>query len=84
MRIRIRAALGQTLPKRLIWLAEGAGKEFIEELRVFPMSDKKLDVLDESEKAITYGTRPASDEERFAADDEDEARSLEVKNAVGY
>lgn len=81
---RIRAALGQTLPKRLIWLATGAGKEFIEELKVFPMSDKKLDTLDESEKAITYGVRPATDEERFASDEEDEERSLEVKNAVGY
>lgn len=81
---RIRAALGQTLPKRLIWLATGAGKEFIEELKVFPMSDKKLDTLDESEKAITYGVRPASDEERVRQDDEEDERKMEIKNAVGY
>ena len=82
-RARIRAALGQVLPRRQLYLVEEARKEFLEELRMFPMGNK-LDCLDESEKGITYTSRPANDEERENAFEEEETRSLGYMNAVGY
>ena len=60
---RIRTALGMRLARDKIWMVRGADKEFREELRLFPMSENKLDVLDESEKALTYLVKPAGIEE---------------------
>jgi hypothetical protein len=71
------------LPRRQLYLVEDARKEFLEELRMFPMGNK-LDCLDESEKGITYTSRPANDEERESAFEEEETRSLGYMNAVGY
>jgi hypothetical protein len=81
---RIRAALGQTLPRKQIWLVRGEGAEFLEELRLFPMSDNRLDTLDESEKAITFGVRPTSSEERAIEAEREEERTNWEGGAVGY
>jgi hypothetical protein len=82
-RARIRSALGQTISRKQLFLVEGAGKEFLEELRLFPMGNK-VDCLDESEKGITYTSRPATIEERDAARYADEDRDAVSMNAVGY
>lgn len=81
---RIRTAFGTTLPRGRIWGTWETQKSLYEELKVFPMSDSKLDVLDESEKALIYLVRPESIEERNFREDADERRHLECDNAVGY
>jgi hypothetical protein len=82
-RARIRAALGQVLPRRQLWLVEGQKKEFLEELRMFPMGNK-VDCLDESEKGITYTSRPANTTEIEYYERESERRTYETGNAFGY
>jgi hypothetical protein len=83
---RIRVALGPNLAREKIWLVRGADKEFREELRIFPMSDTRVDVLDESEKAIVYLQRPMDEGERVAvreAYEEREAAAVSL-GAMGY
>ena len=82
-RARIRAALGQVLPRRQLWLVEGQKKEFLEELRMFPMGNK-VDCLDESEKGITYTSRPANVSELEYYERESERRTHEAGSAFGY
>lgn len=81
---RIRAALGQELPKNHIWLCRGSDKEFREELRIFPMSDSRVDVLDESEKAIVFSYKPATEEEILVQRFEEEDEQLGVMSCIGY
>lgn len=81
---RIRAALGQELPKNGIWLCRGSDKEFREELRMFPMSDSRVDVLDESEKAIVFAIKPATQDEIIRKQYEEEDEQQGVMSAVGY
>lgn len=82
---RIRSAWGVALMRGQVWATADAAKPLYEELRVFPMSDSKLDCLDESEKALTYLVTPMSTDERMAIEDRD--RDFEFAagmNAVGY
>lgn len=81
---RIRSAIGEYLAKGKIWVTREAGKEFREEVKMFPMSDSRLDVLDESEKGIVYSHRPESAARRAEREAEEEERDLEVTNAFGY
>lgn len=82
---RIRSALGPRLTRGQIWVTMEAGVEFLEELKMFPMNKSRVDVLDESEKALTYLSDPVSDEERASmADAEERARYAGSLNAVGY
>jgi len=50
--IRIRSTLSTYLYQGMVYLSEGASAEFTEERLSFP--DGKLDVLDESEKALSW------------------------------
>ena len=61
-------------------------KQKREELRIFPMSNSKMDVLDESEKGITYSRRPESIEDREIRLIEEEERMYDqgVMSASGY
>lgn len=81
---RIRVCLGNYLAKGQIFLAEGCGIEFIQELKMFPMSDTRLDTLDESEKGITFSMRPESTEERWSREEEEMNRPSLSLGAVGY
>jgi len=82
---RIRTAIGDYGMRGQIFLAEGAEKNFLEELRVFPMASSKMDVLDESEKGITYSMRPATTEEKtLAKERDDEAEAVMGLNPFGY
>jgi len=63
---RIRTAFGIPLVKGKIWSTPEAAKPLIEELKMFPMSDNRLDTLDASEKAFVFLQRPATEEEREA------------------
>jgi hypothetical protein len=82
---RIRAAIGDYGMMGKLWVTLKSGKEFLEELRIFPMSENKMDVLDESEKGIVFSTRPESTEEslqkRIAELDHEAEMSM---NAFGY
>jgi hypothetical protein len=81
---RIRTAIGMYLAKNRIWVTNQAGKEFREELKMFPMSDTRLDVLDESEKGIVYSHRPESEDRRLEREEEEEERAAEITNPFGY
>ena len=83
---RIRVAFGTYLAKEKIWATAEAGRELREELRIFPMSNSKMDVLDESEKGITYSRRPESINDREIRLIEEEERMYDqgVMSASGY
>ena len=81
---RIRTAWGPALARRQVFATLEAGKPVLEELRVFPMSESRLDTLDESEKAFVYLVRPDSVDERARESEWEEDRSMGVNNAVGY
>lgn len=82
---RIRAAIGPKLIRQQIWTTLEAGVEFMAELKMFPMNKSRVDVLDESEKALTFTVKPLTDEERRAQDDEEDQRAnRNYGNAVGY
>jgi hypothetical protein len=81
---RIRVALGTYLAKGKIWVTREAGKEFREEVKMFPMSDTRLDVLDESEKGIVFSKRPESASQRLEREIEEEEREAEPVGAFGY
>lgn len=81
---RIRVCLGNYLARGQIWLAKGCGLEFLQELKLFPMSNSRLDVLDESEKGITFSLRPESSEERWNREDAEMRMPMMVLGAVGY
>ncbi len=82
---RIRSAFGVALIRGQIWATAEAGKPLYEELRMFPMNESKLDCLDESEKALTYLSTPASSEEQYRRQEADEERMYgSMLNAVGY
>lgn len=70
--VRIRSTLGMHLAKGLIYLKDDCSAEFIEEKLAFP--SPRLDVLDESEKALSWLATPESDEHK-------EARALEQEAA---
>lgn len=83
---RIRVALGTYLMKNRLWLVDEAGSEFRAELRVFPMSASKMDVLDESEKGITFTHQPESLKSREERHYREEIRELALTgtSAFGY
>jgi len=58
--VRIRATLSVALSQGSVYLTDAASVEFKEEQLAFPSA--ALDVLDESEKAISYLQAPASEE----------------------
>lgn len=82
---RIRNNVGLALSQERIYLAEGCVVEFEEEKRGFPVLQFRMDVLDETEKALTVLRRAPSDEEVY----EEEERELDYRentsnNVVGY
>ncbi|NJL72368.1 MAG: hypothetical protein HC888_12730 [Candidatus Competibacteraceae bacterium] len=83
---RIRAALTPKLMREKIWVVRGAGKEFREELKMFPMSDTRVDVLDESEKALTYLERPLNVVEKLRREEAEVSRAYAsmLLPATGY
>lgn len=82
---RIRTALGVRLTRRQIWTTTEAGVEFLEELKMFPMNKNRVDVLDESEKGITFTEMPLTAEERALQEErEDEYLRESATNAIGY
>lgn len=81
---RIRSALGVPLARGAIYVCEGAGEEFIEECRIFPMSDVRLDVLDESEKSISLLVKPMTEGEVLEKELDEEEREVDVIGAFGY
>lgn len=81
---RIRAAWAPKLMRRQIWATPDCQKAVLEELRLFPMSDSRVDVLDESEKAFVYMSRPETSDERELREFDEERRSWDHVNAVGY
>lgn len=83
---RIRSAFGMYLAKGKVWATREAGKELREELKMFPMNDSRLDVLDESEKALVALKRPERESdrmERIMRYEEEEAERSEM-TAFGY
>ena len=83
---RIRVAFGTYLAKERLWATAEAGRELREELRVFPMSESKMDVMDESEKGMTYTHQPENPqtrEERMRMEEE-EMSQYGTMGAFGY
>ena len=76
---RIRVAFGTALMRRQVFATDEAIAPLKEELMLFPMSDNRLDTLDASEKAFTYGSRPESLEEREAREYEEERDRFAVE-----
>lgn len=81
---RIRSALGVILARGGLYVCEGYGSEFIEEAKIFPMSDVRIDVLDESEKGISSLHKPLTEGEVEEQEFEEEEREMEVQNVIGY
>jgi len=83
---RIRTALGPKLARGKIYAVKGADKEIREELKLFPLSDNRVDVLDETEKALTYLQKPVTMEERQRFDEEERERESASWNLgpMGY
>lgn len=89
---RIRMAFAMPLKKGLVYATEGTHTwmALTEELQLFPSSNTRLDVLDESEKAITALKLPETPEEealRRLEEEEDEVLGMvdsESDDRVGY
>ena len=60
--VRIRTTIGTYLHKGLLYLTDATSLEFNEERLAFP--SPRLDVLDESEKALTWLTTPEGEKDR--------------------
>jgi hypothetical protein len=63
--VRIRTGIGVFLTAGLVYLADNASLEFNQERLAFGPKSTKLDVLDESSKAMVWLTAPISDDERL-------------------
>jgi hypothetical protein len=82
---RIRSAIGDYGMQGKLWVTMQSGREFLEELRIFPMSENRMDVLDESEKGIVFSQRPESTEERLQKKAMEEEHEVAMGlNAFGY
>ena len=82
---RIRSAFGMYLPRKKIYSTKEALKPLLEELKLFPMNDSKLDALDAGEKALVYLVRNETREEREVRQTEEENdRFSSGLNCVGY
>ncbi len=74
--VRIRSTLGLHLHKGLVYLTDQASTEFNEERLAFP--SPRLDVLDESEKALSYLVAPENEEQRTEERSLREMREVEA------
>lgn len=82
---RIRSTVGYYLAAGKIYLATGCAAEFIEEKDIFPMSEFKRDVLDESEKGLTALRKPLTQEEEQEQEEMDDLYYEQTTdNVVGY
>jgi len=82
---RIRVAFGTAFMLRQIFATADACAPLEEEKNLFPMSDTKLDTLDASEKAFTYGSRPETTEERERRQYEEELEQFSMRlSCTGY
>jgi hypothetical protein len=82
---RIRAVVGWFFAQGLIYATTGAVVELQQEKDAFP--SKRLDVLDETEKALSYLKRPANAEEVEMTEENDlehEMSLVEADNLYGY
>jgi intein/homing endonuclease len=82
---RIRAVVGWFFAQGLIYSTPEASIEFTQEKDAFP--SKHLDVLDETEKALSYMKRPANVEEMALANEAEVEHMMElaeVDNCFGY
>jgi hypothetical protein len=84
--VRIRNTVGLKLAKGQLYLAHGCSKEFLEEHMVFPMSQYRMDTLDESAKGISGSYRPLSKADTAQREEhEAEQRALvDDDNVFGY
>lgn len=73
---RIRFMLGPLGARGLLWVCEGTGREFLDELALFPAAKYKKDALDASEKALRELRTPETEEEA-------EERETQAALAVG-
>jgi len=82
---RIRTGLGSKLIAGVVYVANGQGTDFIDEMQSFPMSKYKMDVLDSSNKAIGE-LRVPSDPcvEEFYEDFNEINQYEEVESLTGY
>jgi phage terminase large subunit-like protein len=81
--VRIRSTFSVALSQGSIYATQSAASELIAEQMAFP--SQALDVLDESEKAISYLKAPASDE---AIEEQEVRRNMrkyvKIGNSAGY
>jgi hypothetical protein len=83
--VRIRTTVGLHLQKGLIYCTDKTRIEFDEERMSFPSA--KLDVLDESEKALAFLSTPESDESKLQREyfrDENVAMAMDDNNEQAY
>lgn len=80
---RIRSTLGSYLTRGLLYTTVDAGRELLTELRAFPMG-KRMDVLDEQEKACTSLSRPDKPQYIDEAELENEMSEFTAVGPVGY
>lgn len=82
---RIRTAFGSRLHQNRVFLNAPYSANFIDEMRVFPMSQHRKDVLDESEKAMSALVVPFSEEELARREwAEEEMAVAGEENLFGY
>ena len=83
--VRIRTTVGSYLHKSLVYLTDAASLEFNEERLAFP--SPRLDVLDESEKAMAYLETPEGPESRAiheAAKEEAAIAAMDITDEGEY
>ena len=82
---RIRSTLGSYLAREALFIGKGHSIDFMDELRSFPMAKYKKDVLDASEKVISFLRKPGDPDERAYAEVERLRRqTYEYDNYTGY
>jgi hypothetical protein len=81
---RIRTGVGMPLMKQKVWLDSSVSTLFIEEQKVFPMSESRMDFLDSCEKALMRLVPPQSEAERIEDEIDQELEEAIVENVVGY
>lgn len=75
-KVRIRNTLSVPLTRGQVWCTDQVRKWFVEESKLFPLSDTRMDVLDAAEKAVSFLKKPMTAEERIMMEIEEREERL--------
>jgi hypothetical protein len=81
---RIRSIVGRALQKGRVYVVDGQGLEFLEEVKIFPQGKYRMDALDAAEKAFSMLIRPLAPEETYAYKQQEEEFASGRNTTTGY